>query len=366
MKIIHQNLKRGEIKLKAENLDDLWYLSNIVEPHDNVRGQTERKIKLGKQDERRQKIVKKKITLAIDVEKTEFAKNSDNLRISGTITQGPEDIPRGQYHTITVEENSIITITKQQWLSYQLEKLKEAQKPLTAKILIAVFDREEAHFALLKRQGYSLLSTIQGDVQKKFVTEKEKQGKAKTKTHAAKESFWHQIIKQLGEYDKRYSLNTIILASPAFWKEELQKELKDDELKKKMISATCSSADKSAINEVLKRQETQQALKQDRLSKELALVEKLLAEISKKGNYAYGLDEVSQAADAGAVEELLVSDNIIRSSREQDNYQQIDNIMKKTEQTKGNINIIYSENEPGKKLDGLGGIGALLRYKLNY
>ena len=36
------------------------------------------------------------------------------------------------------------------------------------------------------------------------------------------------------------------------------------------------------------------------------------------------------------------------------------------ESMRGTINIISSDNDAGKKLDGLGGIGALLRYKLNY
>jgi stalled ribosome rescue protein Dom34 len=33
---------------------------------------------------------------------------------------------------------------------------------------------------------------------------------------------------------------------------------------------------------------------------------------------------------------------------------------------KGEIHIISSEFDAGKKLDGLGGIGAILRYKMNY
>ncbi|MBW2982244.1 mRNA surveillance protein Pelota, partial [Candidatus Woesearchaeota archaeon] len=50
---------------------------------------------------------------------------------------------------------------------------------------------------------------------------------------------------------------------------------------------------------------------------------------------------------------------------EQDKYDRIDNIMKITDQTKGNITIISSEHEGGKKLDGLGGIAALLRFRIS-
>jgi len=354
MQIIHKDIRHGEIKAKTENLDDLWYLSNIVEPSDLVTAKTERKIKLGSESDRNQKVARKTVILTIEVEKVEFASSTSVLRLSGLITAGPEDVPRGQYHTISVDDNTVLKIVKKQWYSYQLKKLDEAQKPLKAKILVAVFDREEAHFALLNRQGYKHLSSISGNVQKKDVDE------------VVKGSFWLEIIAQLKEYDTRHGLQSIILASPAFWKDELQKELKNEEIKKKCISATCSSADRSAINEVLKRPETQSALQQDRLHQELLLVEKLLTEISKNGLAAYGLDEVTGAAQAGAVEHLMVTNNIIQELREKGTFEQLDNIMKQTEQARGTINILSSDNDAGKKLAGLGGVAALLRYKMSY
>ena len=46
MKILKRNLKKGEIKLRIENLDDLWYLSQIIDSNDLVSGSTLRKIKI--------------------------------------------------------------------------------------------------------------------------------------------------------------------------------------------------------------------------------------------------------------------------------------------------------------------------------
>ena len=40
--------------------------------------------------------------------------------------------------------------------------------------------------------------------------------------------------------------------------------------------------------------------------------------------------------------------------------------MRNVDKSKGDIMIISSEHEAGKKLNGLGGIAAILRYKLNY
>ena len=137
-------------------------------------------------------------------------------------------------------------------------------------------------------------------------------------------------------------------------------------LKKKIIMATCSSVDKTGINEVLKRPEIKEALKQDRITKEISLVEELLAEISKNNLAVYGLKDTEKAADAGAIKSLLITGSLIQKSREENSYEKIDSIMKITEAAKGAINIISSEHEGGKKLNGLGGIAAILRYKLNY
>lgn len=330
----------------VENPDDLWYLNNIIESGDTISGKTVRKMKVTEEAAAE----RKKIFVALTVEKVEYTPKE--LRVSGKITEGPEDVPRGSYHTFAIEEGTTVAIIKQEWLGYQLDYLKEATTTKVPKIIICVFDREEALFAKLTRDGYQLLSTLKGKVTKKAVDEK------------IKETFYEQIIAQLDEYDKRFGLDKIILASPAFWKEELYKVLKSSELKKKIIQATCSGVDETAIAEVLKRKETQEALRQERTSKELIVVEELFAAIAKHSAASYGLKETQQAAEAGAVEQLLVTDKLIQDTRAKNTFAQLDRLMKQVDRTKGKVWIISTEHEGGKKLQGLGGIGALLRYKL--
>ncbi len=351
MRILHQNLKAGEIKIRVESPDDLWYISQIADKGDVVKGQTLRKIKVG---EEKEDAIRRPVFIAIKVEKSEFHKYSNVLRIGGTILEAPEDVPRGSFHTFNVEEGTVITIIKENWLKYQLDRLREASEAEGPKILICVFDREEAIFALMKKYGYELLTELKGSVQKKG------QDTSEIK------NFYLDIIKQMQDYVKRYDIEKIILASPAFWKEELLKNLKDDDLKKKLVMATCSSVDQTAINEVLKRDEVKEVLKQDRAAKELKIVEKLLAEISKDGEATYGMKETGDAVIVGAVRVLLVTDGCIQNSRESGNYPRLENLMRTVERTGGEISIISSENEAGKRLNGLGGIAAILRYKLKY
>jgi len=351
MKIIKQNIKQAEVVVKAETADDIWLLSQIVEEGDFISGKTLRKVKLERQDSEKSSASKKMVWLKIEVEKLEY--ETSQLRIAGKVVQGPEDVPKGSHHSFEVEEGTIVTIEKKEWLRYQLNRLREASEEKELRILIVVMDREEALFALMKKYGYTLLSRMKGEVKKKASDEKGKE-------------FYPGVIKQIEEYDKRYNLERIIVASPAFWAEDLMKVLSNSDLKKKIVRATCSSADETAISEVLKRDEVKQVLQQQRFANELKLVERLMSEISKKAKAVYGISNVEQAAEAGAIETLVVSGRLIETARKKGEFARIDAIMKLADRTKAEIVIISSEHSGGKQLDGIGGIAALLRYKLSY
>lgn len=350
MKIIHKDIKKGQVKVGIENYDDLWYLSTIIEEGDILRGKTQRKIRIG--DGQNAKVVQKVVHLSIQVEKVEFHKYSNILRASGKIVEGTEEIPKGSYHTLNLEPAVVVSIQKEKFLSYQLDKLSEATKK-KSKIMICVLDRDQATFALMKQYGYEVLSELKGVVQKKGSPEEIK-----------KSSFYSDIRKQLEEYDNRYKFDKIIVASIAFWKDYLFDELKKSEISKKILLATCSASGKNAIEEVLKRPEVKQALKDDRVIKEINQVEEIFGEISKLGNAAYGFHEVKKAAEIGAVSSLLVTDTFIHEMREKEEFHKLDKIMKLVDNAKGDITIVSGDHEGGKKLDGLGGVAALLRYKL--
>lgn len=355
MKIIHTDLKKGEVKVKIENPDDLWYLSNLIDAGDFIKGRTFRKIKIERKgDEKSSDAVKKPVFLKIRVEKVEYGADSSILKVMGTITEAADDIPLGSYHSFNLEENSVISMIKEKWLRFQLDKLKEASSGRAGNIIVCVFDREEALIALMKKYGYEILCSLKGDVEKK------------DRSVHAKGGFYSAIIRQLKEYSARYNSSHIIAASPSFWKEEMMKELNDEELRKKIILAACSSVGKNGIDEVMKRPEVNHAMKLERAAAEMNLVEKLLVEIAKMALAAYGINEVENAAMAGAVRQLLITDSLIKKSREQNFYHKIDSIMKSVDNAKGDITIVSSEHEGGRKLDGLGGIGALLRYRMSY
>ncbi len=337
MKILKRDLRHGRVVVAVENLDDLWHLSQIIGAGDSVSSKTTRKVKATEKETE-----KKTLFLELRVEGVDFKDGA--LRISGRTVEEKEEVPKGSYHTIGVEIGSSVGVAKESWPKYQLKRLEQATKN-QAKTIILILDREEAVFALLNSQGYEILAELKGKVAKKGV-------------ETVTKNFYAELAASLSDYANRYKAETVVVASPAFWKDELVKELNDERLRKKVVLATCSSVGKNAIEEVLKRPELNEVLKMQRAAEESRLVEQLMVGIAKDGLAAYGKKEVDDAVSSGNVKALMITDVFIGKNRRKS-----EELMKGAEAAAGEVAIINSENEAGSKLDSLGGVAVLLRYK---
>jgi protein pelota len=95
-------------------------------------------------------------------------------------------------------------------------------------------------------------------------------------------------------------------------------------------------------------------------------VEQLLSEISKNNLAVYGWKEVKAAVTAGAVHQLLLTDEFIQQQRMAGDFMELDQLMKQVDAQQGKIAIFSAGQESGRRLKGLGGIAAILKYKLNW
>jgi len=350
MKILNKK-KQGAVeyyKLLVETKDDLWYLSHIISEGDKVKGITTRKVKLEKETE------KKTMIIEIQTERIEFSDTTDSLRILGIVIEEKEDIAKGSHHTITLEEGSMFSLEKTNWLKFQRKKFEEALEEKEKPILIVLMEREEAIFAKTKQQGYEVLAKIKGEVAKKQLEQK------------TKINFYQDLAKLVEEYDKKVNPRKIIIASPAFFSEYLANEITNKNISQKVLRLTCSSVTESAIEEIMKRDEVIKAVKKERITEESLLVEKLLNEISKNAKAAYGFEEVKKAVEFGACETLLISEKLLKQMKEKEEYEKLDKLMLEADNIGSDIIFISADHSAGKKLIGLGGIAAILRYKTTF
>ncbi len=350
MRILKKDLGHGRMKLLVETQDDLWHLSHVIEQGDIVTGKAERKIKMGDEGSRA-KSAKKVFTARVGVEKAVYEPKDRELRVSGTLAEEREFAPAGSHQSISVEQGSVLTIEKKEWLRHHLQRIERASRQKKGAVLIVVHDREEAILALTKEYGCETIANLKGDVEKK------------AETRQSPEDFYGMIAKQAKEAAEKYGARAVIVASPAFFSEYVVARLKKEGLAVPVIRAGCSSVSHNALNEVIKREETKKVLEEETAAFEEKAVEELLERIAKGEPCAYGAEETRAAAEAGAVETLLVTDKYLEDAREKGEGRAAEDVMRAVERANGKIIIVSSRTEAGQRLDGLGGTGGILRYR---
>ncbi|MDD6256286.1 mRNA surveillance protein pelota [Methanobrevibacter boviskoreani] len=353
MRIGYQNQKEGIIEVIPETLDDLWHLSHIVEEGDYVTSKTTRRIQDTTGDKlRSDRGVKKTFTLEVNVESVSFHMFTGKLRLTGSITKGPEDlIPLGSHHTIEVKLNTPLKIRKEKWSKWTMDRLNQAikaSKKLSA--IIILIEDDTATFGLIRQYGLEYYGPIIGNISGKQVLDKNR-SKNLVK-------FYQSIVKSLFKFN---DIQNIVIAGPGFWKNDFFKFLQDNypEIAGKSILESTGSGGRVGIQEVLRKGTVEKLSAENRIAFEMKDVNDLLTLLSTNHELVvYGKDQVENAVNMGAVKKLLVRDLNIRLDN-------LEKIMDLTENMGGEVTIISSEHEGGEQLQALGGIAAVLRYPIS-
>ncbi|MEM2890349.1 MAG: mRNA surveillance protein pelota [Candidatus Hadarchaeum sp.] len=349
MKIIHKDLKHGKIKLALETLDDLWHLQHLICPRDIITAVTWRR-EQGLDDKiRPERMEKRPITISIQAENIEFHKHSNRLRVLGKILEGPDT---GKHHSFSFEPGSVLTITKE-WNPEELRRIQEAvQASHRPRVLLVALDDSTADLAVVRQYGLDEIGTISRSRSgKRYLVEDEVNEK----------KFFHRLVDAIKDVTSRENIKTTIVAGPGFTKDNFASFLRENfpDLSKTIRLGDASSGGSAGLYEIVRRGLVELVSKEDRLSLETSLMDRLMGEIAKEGLATYGKDEVERAVVAGAVERLLVADELLRSNRED-----ISKILENARKTRSEVIVISTEHDAGKQLMALGGIAAFLRFKL--
>ncbi|MFW9919152.1 MAG: mRNA surveillance protein pelota [Candidatus Thorarchaeota archaeon] len=360
MKILKRNLKEGKIALKIEFLDDLWTLYNVVGPEDIVISRTTRRVRVGDDDARKQDSFRKPMTLHIKVEDVNFHSFSNRVRIKGTILQGPSEyVSIGSYHTINIEVGDTLTIVKDTWPKYIIDRLKEAEKSGKSPIaLLVTIEDEVAELFLAADFGIREVVRVKSSLSRK-------RGDQKAYDATMKEFFEDTTVALKSQLEQN-EIGLIIIAGPGFVKDHYKDHLMGARIKSlpSVIAEATNSIGVPGAKEILFRGVISSAVEGIKLEEETQLVESIIEHIAKgDGLAAYGPDEVAKAVQYGAVESLLITDKRLR---EGDPAQRrwVDKLVRDTESARGKFHIVSTEHPAGDQLQNFGGIAALLRYKL--
>lgn len=359
MRILEKNIKKGVIKLVPETLDDLWSLYNVVESGDKVYARTTRAIKITQEDARPTKGKRRRLNVGLNVEKVAFHESVNRLRIMGLILEAPEKIPGiiGVHHTISIYPRKALTIEKDKWSLYQLDRIKTACEEKSQPIIVIGMDDEKCCIAVLRHHGIDVKNEIDARLPGKLEAEK--------RSSALSNYFKSALQFLLPVWNNLKS--SIAVVGPGYIKKDFVKYVKEQQPSiTKNIEAvrTTSIGGLSGIKEALRSGILEKVVKKIRIAEETRLVETVLSRLgSQRGDVSYGIDEVEKAASMGAVDHILVADISLRK-REVAERQRVENLIRNVEKIRGNVMIVNTGHEAGKKLLGLGGVAALLRFPI--
>lgn len=357
MKILEDNRKQGEIFVETENLNDLWTLYNVISTKDKVAARTYRRVVLreGSKGDR------KPMKLKLDVETVSFHEFSNRLRIKGKIIEGPEDfVSYGTYHTLNIEINQKVSITKDSWLNHEVKRLKQSSKLESNFIMLFIaIETGLATIAIISNFSHNRIATIKKNIP----------GKRYEQSHRNKalKEFFDDVKKILEENLSNTEINSIIICGPGNTKDHLIKYIKEKSNPSylgKVKNCHASSGTESAILETLKSKQLAEIKENVKVIQETEKIEEVFATLATAADLiVIGFNEVPAAAERGAIKELFCVDTLIRGASKE-NKLEIENIITNVENSGGNINILSSEHSTGQQIIDLGSLVGILRYKI--
>lgn len=354
MKIIEKNLNQGFVKVVPDSQDDLWHLYNVIRKGDEAYAFSSRAIKTDTATSRPKSGERMSAFMGVKVENVSWDKFLGKLRVHGTIIHAPEPIPPGAHHTLSIALNQPFTIVKQEWPKHLIDRLTRASENEKPLLIVSVDD-----------EGFAIAETKQYGVEIKVEERQKLPGKHEAeKRDAATKQYFNHIADSLRQVWATQH-QPIVIVGAGFVKNDFARFLTDEaqEIHREVVDVkSVNNGGTAGIYEALRSGVLLKAASQLRIVEETETMEEVMKRLGKgEGKIAYGLAEVENAVNLGAVEKLVIADSFLRDSDDKQRLQ-LEKLMHEVERRNGNVTVVSTEHEAGSKLIALGGIAALLRF----
>ncbi len=329
----------GEIRLFPESIDDLWHLQHIIAPGDLVFATTFRSVDTTSDKVRPEKIEKRPVRLGIRIDRSEFSEHGIRLRLTGIIEHG---VDTGAFHTINVETGYEISVIKQ-WRQVDYERVDRAVKASVYGVIhILTIEEGEAELFRLRQYGPESVITITT-------------GSGKGAETDSRKAFFDHVAGMIETVS-----GPLIIAGPGFIKDDFVRAIKakNHPAAEKAIVVETRRIGRGAVQDVIGKGALEKLIDDIQLSREVKMMDEVLLRISQDGAVAYGRAEVRAAIGFGAAEQVLIADTLLRDH-------EIIAMIENAESMRASVVVLSSSFEPGERLVALGGVAALLRYKMS-
>lgn len=370
MKLIRRNISAkdgsGSIHLKPEHPEDLWHAYNLLQTDDRVRSSTLRKV-INTSSTGSTTSNKVRTSITVRVDKVDFDPEVMTLRLSGPNVVESKVVKMGAYHTLTLELGTDFWIEKECWDQIFLDTVKDACNPeREAEVAALVMQSGLAHLCIVTGSITIVKAKIEKSIPKKR-TGSSNHTKAVTKFY---EAVYQAVLRDL-DFSK---IKCLLCASPGYVKDDFhrymqaQAKLKDDrdllDNMGKVVLCKASSGHKHALEEVFRDPSILEQMAETKVAKEVAVLNRFMRMLDQNPDKAqFGYTHVQKAHDELAVDSLLVTDELFRSSdiATRKKYVQL---VESVRENGGKVFIFSSLHVSGTQLQHFSGVAAILRYPL--
>ena len=352
-----QILNQGENhwKLRIESEDDLWVLARLANKGRRLAMLGERRDTTTAESGSRAKAAeRKKMWIELRILSNEYQSYSGLLRVHGTIEQAPMDI--GSHHTHLIEAGDEIELTSNDpFPNIDIDLLKDAiDSSNRSNVAVVVVENDEIILFEITSRGLreGATWTMRGGG---------KRGDVRMSESVA-QSFQKQVAKEiLAATDAQLPM---ILCGSGHAREKLKSVILDAEPERSLRLIATSMAGRAGANEIIRDGLANEFLEDHAIHKEMQLLEQVWSRINSNGAIAYGKNDLIRAMEEGAIETLLVAIDLLRDDQTEIDGMLLSHWIRGLDDIGGNLVQCSTEHDAGEQLMGLGGVVALLRYKM--
>ncbi|KAI9816692.1 MAG: Translation factor pelota [Thelocarpon impressellum] len=386
MRILKKIIDRdgtGSVKLLPEEPEDMWHAYNLIRPGDQLLASALRRVTT-ESSTGSTSSTRIHTTFLISVQRLDFDSHAGELHIAGTIAAENPYTKVGAHHTLDLTLSRPFTLSKADggWDSVALEALREASDPAARAEVVAVVMQEGlANICLLTEHQTILRQRVEAPIPRKR--------SGRTADHdKGLEKFFALVLSTLRRHADLSTPATatpssskpVLLASPGFTAASFLGHIKsvasttsDRALQSHLpqfLTVHSSSGHVHALNEILQSPQIQARLSSTRFARETRALDAFLALLRKDDARAwYGPREVERAVARGAVGRgggvLLISNALFRAPDVAVRRRWVRLVDRVREVEGGEVRVLSEAHESGRRLDGLGGVAAVLTFPLD-
>jgi protein pelota len=317
-------------------------------------------------------------TLTLKVTSLDFDTASSQLHVSGRVAVENQYVRLGGHHTLDLEINRAFTLEKGDgWDSVAIEQLKDAiDTKARAEIWAVILNEGMANICVISEYQTKLVQQVVVAIPKKRATGADYE-KAVRKFHGV---LFETLSRHLDLNNTPLeAMKPLLLASPGFAAQNFLNYIKTQAqsasgktlpaLISKITVTHASSANLSALAEVMKSPPVLSKLRDSKFARETQLLDAFYESLRKDDGKAwYGPSEVFKCVEKGAVGRgggvLLISNHLFRSQDISERKKWVGLVDRVREVEGGEVRVLSEAHESGKRLEALGGVAAMLTYPI--